>query len=285
MTIRLCLAAFALVGCTSSGEPAQDAGEPRQPRETVSVTVGPSPVGTPSAPVLMPDLVGRPGRAAYGLLGSMRARGALLDVTQGGPVAVRCGLRPGAVARQTPPAGTPLVGRVEVVVRLGALDLGSFRGPCPGRALGAVGGADAAVVRALYEFAVDPAAGADGLFAPGSTWVGIEAGPTSRWLDAEQRGEAGAWEFDVGYAERVGPHSALDLLAASGGWYDAVPGVVPTCGTGRDGRPHALAGVRALSVVVPRDVEDSCGENGWGVRVFVDRRRRIAGVALRLGSP
>ena len=86
--------------------------------------------------------------------------------------------------------------------------------------------------------------------------MGVEAGPPEVWLDADERARPAAWAFDVGYAERVGPHSALDQLAASGGWYELRPGVLPTR-----------------------------GENGWDVTVFLDDDDRIAGVALRHGSP
>lgn len=171
-----------------------------------------------------------------------------------------------------------------VAIRTAAIDLDEFRGPCapPDGDLGPVTGADAVVARQFYRFAADPSLGAP--FAPEDTWVGIEAGPTSVRLGAEERGHLPAWELDAAYAESLGPFSAPDLLARTGGYFELHRGVVGTCPTGDDRAPAELAGLRAITLTAPADTVAACME-WWGVTLFLDAADRIRGVALRQGAP
>ena len=138
------------------------------------------------------------------------------------------------------------------------------------------------MAREFYRFAADPSLGAP--FAGDETWVGIEAGRTSITLDEAERQHLEAWELDTGYAEAVGPFSALDTLAASGGYYEVRRGIAATCPTGNADPPPHLADARAISLTAPADVTSSCME-WWGVTLFLDPQDQIRGVALRLGSP
>lgn len=233
---------------------------------------------TPAGPVV-PDLVGLPSVEAQEALGELS-----LGSSWGPPVTVRCEARPGTVVRQRPAAGTPIGPGTSVAVRTAALDLAAFRGPCPGRieVVGRGGEGDEALARAFYRFAADPSLGAP--FADGEVWVGIGDGPTSTSLAGDRLGDLASWEVGTEYAERAGPFSALDLLAASGGWFELREGVVGTCPARTGEAPAALAGLRALSLSSPADVTSACLE-WWGVTLFLDQQDRIRGVALRLGSP
>ncbi len=174
--------------------------------------------------------------------------------------------------------------RVDVRVRTAALNLDVFRGPCspPDGELGPLRGPDAHLAHEFYRFAADPSL--DAPFAGDETWVGIEAGPTSITLDETERQHLEAWELDAGYAEAVGPFSALDTLAASGGYYELRRGIAATCPEGNADPPAHLADARAISLTAPADVTSSCME-WWGVTLFLDPQDRVRGVALRLGSP
>lgn len=247
----------------------------------------PSPTPTPSrdpgppptlATVLVPDLTGLTARAVV-----RRYDEDELDVASiGRPVPVRCEPRPGVVAAQRPRAGTVVESGTEAHLRLAALDLSSFRGPCPGHELGPVQGADATLARGFYRFAADPTRGAP--FVDGGVWTGIEDGPAGIVVDPERRADLRAWRIDTAYAERRGPFSALDVVAASGGWYELHRGVAGTCGTSPPGAPAALAGLRAVTLTAPADTVSSCLQQ-WAVTLFLDHADRIAGVGLRLGSP
>ena len=114
--------------------------------------------------------------------------------------------------------------------------------------------------------------------------MGIGDGPTSTTVAGDELGELAAWELETEYAERSGPFSALDVLAASGGWYELREGVVGTCPEGAGEAPAELEGLRALSLASPADVTSACLE-WWGVTLFLDAQDRIRGVALRLGAP
>lgn len=104
-------------------------------------------------------------------------------------------------------------------------------------------------------------------------------------LSGSELGELAAWELDeVEYAERSGPFSALDILAASGGYFELRDGVANTCPGGNDRAPSELAGLRAISLTAPEDVTSACLE-WWSVTLFLDSDNEIRGVALRLGSP
>ena len=174
--------------------------------------------------------------------------------------------------------------RADVRVRTAALNLEVFRGPCspPEGDLGPLRGPDARLAREFYRFAADPSLGAP--FSDGGTWVGIEAGRTSISLDEAERQHLEAWEIGAGYAEQSGPFSALDTLAASGGYYELRRGIAATCPMGNDDPPPHLADARAISLSAPADATSACTE-WWGVTLFLDPQDRIQGVALRLGSP
>lgn len=227
----------------------------------------------------MPDLIGLPSAEAGRRLGELE-----LSSSWERPIDVRCGTRPRTVARQRPAPGTPMTPRVDVHVRTAALNLDVFRGPCSPRDgdLGPLRGPDAHLAREFYRFAADPSLGAP--FASDETWVGIEAGRTSIALDEAERQHLEAWELGAGYAEAVGPFSALDTLAASGGYYEVRRGIAATCPTGNADPPPHLADARAISLTAPADVTSSSME-WWGVTLFLDPQDQIRGVALRLGSP
>lgn len=227
----------------------------------------------------MPDLVGLPSAAAGRRLGELE-----LSSSWERPIYVRCGQRPRTVAWQRPAPGTPVTARVDVRVRTAALNLEEFRGPChpPDGDLGPLLGPDARLARDFYRFAADPALGA--AFAKGEVWVGIEDGLASVSLDVVERQSLEAWNLDTGYAEASGPFSVLDVMAASGGYYELRRGIAATCPMGRDAPPPHLAEARAISLTVPADVTSSCME-WWGVTLFLNPQDQIQGVALRLGSP
>jgi hypothetical protein len=267
--IALAVMLLLLPACQSSTE--------ARPTATPSVDVPPR--------VLMPDLVGLPSALAGRRLGSIEASADLgLTSDWGRPVIVRCGVRPETVAHQQPAPGTPLGRRTVVRIRTAALDLEEFRGPCdPADGdRGPVAGPDAALARQFYRFAADPSLGAP--FASGEVWTGIDRGPTGVLLDESERPNVAAWMLAGAYAERTGPFSALDIVAASGGYYELHRGVVPTCGSGRDEAPPVLAGLRAISLTAPSDTTMACLQ-WWGVTLFLDDDDRIRGVALRLGAP
>lgn len=249
---------------------------------TTTPAPDPAPAATTPPPVLMPDLTGLPDQEVARALGRLERQGVDVSGNRGAPVAVRCGVRPGVVVRQRPLPGTPVEGRVEGFLRLSMLDLRTFRGPCPGADLGPVSGADADLARGFYRFATDPTRNAP--FVDGEVWAGIESGPAGAWLDATERTSLSGWRVGTGYAERSGPLSALDLVASSGGRYELHPGVVATCGTDRDGRPATMAGLRAITIAPDPATTGSCMDT-WGVTLFLDGADRIAGVALRVGSP
>ena len=265
-------------GCSSDDPTAQPTPTASSaPRGTTSATPD-EPTSTPTGPVV-PDLVGLPSAEAQELLGELALRS-----TWGPPVTVGCEERPRTVVRQRPAAGTPAGPRTTVQVRTAALDLERFRGPCPARvtSVGEVGQVDEALAEDFYRFAADPTLGAP--FTDGGVWVGIGAGPTSTTVAGDELGELATWELETEYAERSGPFSALDVLAASGGWYELREGVVGTCPEGAGEAPAELEGLRALSLSSPADVTSACLE-WWGVTLFLDAQDRIRGVALRLGSP
>jgi len=116
--------------------------------------------------------------------------------------------------------------------------------------------------------------------------VGIEDGAFAQThLGASERGNLTAWEIGTSYAERSGPFSALDTTAQSGGYYRLRRGVPRTCPeTQSTGAPGELAGLRAISLIAPRDTMSSCMQ-WWAVTLFLDDGDKIRGVALRLGSP
>ncbi|MCY7396498.1 MAG: hypothetical protein LH468_10170 [Nocardioides sp.] len=138
------------------------------------------------------------------------------------------------------------------------------------------------MAREFYRLAANPSLGAP--FTSGDVWVGIEDGLTSTSLGDDEWGDLVAWELDTGYAERSGPFSALDTLAASGGSYELRDGVSGTCPGANGKAPPELDGLRALSLTAPDDVTSACLE-WWGVTLFLDSQDGIRGVALRLGSP
>ncbi|WP_121252104.1 PASTA domain-containing protein [Nocardioides ferulae] len=276
-----------LASCGSSDSDTPSAGEPESSAPTSTPASSPeSPEASPSAdPVLMPDLIGMPQTLAGRALGRIEARHDLgLSSAWGRPVTVRCGTRPETVAFQHPDPGTPLRPGTTVRIRTAALDLARFRGPCEpvDGDLGPVTGPDATLARAFYRFAADPTLGAP--FAPGAVWTGIEDGLAGTNLDEAARTDLSAWQLHTTYAERGGPFSALDVVAASGGYYELTRGVAGTCPAGEGEAPPELAGLRALSLTAPRDVTDSCME-WWGVTLFLDGEDHIRGIALRLGSP
>lgn len=225
----------------------------------------------------MPDLTGT------GMNEAIERTAALgLDLTWDRGVAVRCDAQPGTVVRQDPPPGTPVEPGAEVVLRPAELDVERFRGPCPSRDLGPVRGTDARLAEAFYRFAADPTA--DAPFADGATWVGTEGGVIETRVGPADRHDLAAWRLDGFYAERGGPFNPLDVLAASGAFYEVRRGVAPTCGFGDAGRPTELAGLRALSLTAPENAVAACMD-WWSVTLFLDAADRIRGVALRLGAP
>jgi len=229
-------------------------------------------------PLLMPDLVGLPALEAGELIGELD-----LGSAWGRPVQVRCELRPGVIARQHPRPGTELSRTTTIRVRTTALDLEVFRGPCePAEGdLGPLRGPDADLARDFYRFAAEPAATA--LFAD-EVWVGLEDGLASTTLDRSALTDLAAWKVGRMYAERVGPFSPLDIVAASGGYFGLHRGASPGCGVGGLGRPPELAGLRTITLTSPSDTTMSCMD-WWGVTLVLDAGDRIRGVVLRLGSP
>lgn len=233
--------------------------------------------------MLMPDLVGLPSAVAGRRIGRLEARARLGLTSDWRSVTTRCAARPDTVARQAPAPGAELATDSVVLLRLARLDLATFRGPCEpvDGDLGPVTGGDAALARQFYRFAADPSLGAP--FVNGAVWTGIEAGPTVTRLGDSERADLEAWRLDAAYAEGTGPFSALDIVAASGGYYELHRGVRPGCATGVQA-PPALAGLRALSLTAPSDTTGSCAQ-WWRVTLFLDDADAIAGVALGLGSP
>ena len=280
-----------LASCGSSDSDTLAATEPESsaPTSTPASTplqapASPEPSST-AEPVLMPDLIGMPQALAGRALGRIEAKRDIgLSSAWGRPVTVRCGTRPDTVAVQRPDPGTPLKRGTTVRVRTAALDLERFRGPCEpdDGDLGPVTGPDATLARAFYRFAADPTLGAP--FGAGAVWTGIEDGLAGTNVGEEARTDLSAWQIDTTYAERGGPFSALDIVAASGGYYELNRGVAGTCPVGDGEAPPELADLRALSLTAPRDVTSSCIE-WWGVTLFLDDEDHIRGVALRLGSP
>lgn len=262
--LALVAAVMVTGACGDSGEEAGSRPDP-----------SPMPSTSVSEAALMPDLVG---------LGSAEAGRRLGELGLGstwGTVVVRCEARPGSVVRQAPDAGAAITGETTVRVRTARLDLDEFRGPCDLPELGPVTGPDAVLARQFYRFAADPSLGAP--FVDGPVWTGIEDGLAAIALGGAQRAHLAAWQLDGEYAERSGPFSALDVVAASGGYYEVRRGVVGTCPGGSAKAPAELAGLRAITLTVPEDSIDSC-MSWWAVTLFVDHDR-IRGVALRLGSP
>lgn len=226
----------------------------------------------------MPNLIGLPSAEAGLRLGELE-----LSSSWERPITVSCGTRPKTIAWQRPAPGTPMTPRVDVRVRTAALNLDVFRRPCSPRDgdLGPLRGADAHLAREFYRFAADPSLGVP--FAGDETWVGIEAGRTSITLDEAERQHLEAWELGADYAEAGGPFSALDTLAASGGYYELRRGIAATCPNGNADPPPHLTDARAISLAAPADVTSACME-WWRVTLFLNPQDQIRGVALRLGS-
>lgn len=244
------------------------------------VVRGASPTSTTTAPPVagaerVPDLVGLDAAEAGRRLGEL-GLGSTWDT-----VVVRCEARPGSVVRQAPVAGAAITDATTVRVRTARLDLDEFRGPCDLPELGPVSGPDAELARQFYRFAADPSLGAP--FVDGRVWTGIADGLAATTVSAARRADLAAWQLDTEYAERGGPFSALDVVAASGGYYEVHRGIVGTCPGGDATAPAELAGLRAITLTVPEGSIDSC-MSWWGVTLFVDHGR-IGGVALRIGSP
>ena len=266
-------------GCSSDDPTREPAPTPSSPATQASPATPAGPTTSAPAAAVVPDLLGLPSAEAQELLGELA-----LGSTWGPPVTAGCEERPRTVVRQRPAPGTPISARTTVQVRTAALDLEQFRGPCPARgsSVGEVSQVDEALAEDFYRFAADPSLGAP--FTDGGVWVGIGDGPTSTTVAGDELGELAAWELETEYAERSGPFSALDVLAASGGWYELREGVVGTCPEGAGEAPAELEGLRALSLASPADVTSACLE-WWGVTLFLDAQDRIRGVALRLGAP
>jgi hypothetical protein len=226
----------------------------------------------------MPDLVGMPSTRAGETIADLG-----LSSEWGRPVVMGCEARPGTIARQHPHPGTPLTAPTVVRVRTAELNLDRFRGPCAASVIAAksVSRADRELSRAFYRFAADPSLGAS--FAS-EVWVGIEEGPLSTTLTGATIAELSAWRVGSGYAERIGPFSALDILAHSGGRFELRTGISGTCPARNGAAPPEMTEFRAISLTAPDDVTGACSE-WWGITLFVDTRGLIRGVSLRLGSP
>ncbi|HEX6150207.1 PASTA domain-containing protein [Nocardioides sp.] len=234
-------------------------------------------------PVTMPDLIGLTSSVAGRRIGQLdgSTRLGLSPSWSGAPV--RCDVRPGTVVHQRPPAGTRLRRRQVIRVQTAYLDIGVFRGPCSPTAgdLGPLRGTDATLARRFYRFAADPTLGAP--FAPEPVWHGIGSGSVATWVSVAQRADLSAWRLDTLYAERSGPFSALDVLAASGGYYQLHRGTSAGCSGDADD-PPAMAGFRSITLSSPRDTTDACLD-WWSVTLYLDEDDLIRGVALRLGAP
>lgn len=270
------LAALALLASCASAPSEPSTGAPPSSPTTVATT---SPSAAPMPE--MPDLVGLPAPAAGRRLGELEARTRIgLSSAWGRPVTVRCEARPGSVVRQHPAPGTPLGRRPRVRVRTAALDLARFRGPCsPVDGVRGIRGVEAEIAEQFYRFAADPDLGAP--FVDGPVRVRLGTGPGAV-VGEDVRTALTAWELSGPYAERSGPLSPLDVVAASGGYYEVRRGVVAECFTGAAQEPTAPA--RAISLVARADAVDSC-MNWWGVTLHLDAEDRISEVVLRLGSP
>ena len=271
--------ALAAVGCGSADSTVRHATPTKSPPPPP-----PSSITKEPAPVLMPDLIGLPSRVASQRIGRLEMRNRLgIGSHWQEPIPVGCGLRPDTVMRQRPRGGAPLERGTEIQIRTAALNLDRFRGPCePADGdLGPVTGADAALAREFYRFAADPSLG--GPFAAVDIWVGIEDWPNALSLDPTDLTDLSAWEMHTAYAERSWPLSALDPVAASGGYYEVHEGVRAWCFTSRD-TPEAMAGTRAITLTAPSDTVSACME-WWGVTLFLDEDNLIHGVSLRFGSP
>ncbi len=269
--VGLALGAVLLAGCSASTSPMARRSVAQPPR-------GPG-------PVVMPDLRGLSAGTAATRIGQLDPGGrlALSSSWTGSPVR-DCASRPRTVLRQRPAPGTLLRRDAVLHVEVAWLDLDRFRGPC--RPKGGPRGRDAVIARTFYRFAADPDLGAP--FAPGPVWTGLESGPTHTWVRPDHLPDLASWRVGEGYAERMGPFSALDVLAASGGYFEVHRGVLATCGFdgGVDVAPPALQGqadLRAVTLTASRDTVLACMD-WWGVTLFVGPDG-IRGVALRLGAP
>jgi len=273
-----------LIACQGSEEtPDPNTTEPA-PSATASATASPTASVTEPA-VLMPDLVGLTSTEAMRQLGDLQSDdGVVLSLSWDRPVPVRCGMRPGTVARQRPAPGTVLESGAEVHIRTAALDLARFRGPChpPDGNQGPVTGRDAELAVGFYRFAADPSLGAP--FTDGPVWVGLEDGLASVDLQGPALADLSAWRIGTAYAERAGPFSALDILAGSGGYYALHEGIASDCSAAGGTAPSELADLRAISFTAPSDTTGACMEF-WAVTLFLDEHDQIRGVALWLGSP
>ena len=271
------LALLLLGGCA---EPASSEASPA-PDPASSPASGSTPEAAPAP--RMPDLIGLPEMEVLPLLGGIRDT---IRDEGWSSVTVRCEARPGTVVHQKPAPGTPLERPVAVEIRTAAIDLREFRGPCEPKDgdRGPLRGADAALARQFYRFAADPSLGAP--FADGEVWAGIEDGAFAQTqLGAPELADLAAWRIGTSYAERSGPFSALDTTAQSGGYYRLRRGVPKTCpSTLNTGAPAELAGLRAISLIAPRDTMSSCMQ-WWAVTLVLDDADKIRGVGLRLGSP
>lgn len=285
--MRRILAAVVLAslvsGCASELRPTSEV--VREPSSAAtSATMGSSESASGPAGLTMPDLRGLLLVDALEELEGVRTRtDNFLRLQLGRAVPVGCEQRPRTVARQVPPPGTPIGSGTSVRIRTAQLDLESSRGPCDpaDRDLGTVDGADADLAWQFYRFAADPTLGAP--FGE-RVWVGIEDSSTGAWLSGPELMELDAWQIGTAYAEAVGPFSALDHLASSGGYFQINSGITPTCPDGNRDAPAGLSGMRALSLTSPAESFASCMD-WWGVTLSLDGADRIHGVTLRKGSP
>lgn len=271
------IAALLLVGCQAQNGGGTQPDPPRDPRPASS--------SEGHDVVRMPNLVGLPSAEAGRRIGELEASHKLgISSSWRSEVITQCGVRPSSVTRQRPAPGSALRRRTVVHVRAAALNLDRFRGPCEpvDGDLGPVAGRDARLARQFYRFAADPALGAP--FVDDEVWVGIEDGMVATSLDVGERPHLDAWELETGYAEAIGPFSALDVVAASGGYYEVHRGVARTCPSGDDDAPPGFAELRPISLTAPADTTSSCSQ-WWAVTLFLTHENKIRGVALGLGSP
>ena len=277
-----------LLCCSACGEDlgARDASS-SEPPSVLPSTPSEAETSTPAQmadPVLMPDLVGLPDAVAGGRIGELEGQAELgLWSHWRDKLVTDCASRPRTVIAQEPSVGTPLRRRTEIQVWSARLDLERFRGPCrpEGGELGPVVGADADLAREFYTFAADPSRGNP--FVAGEVWNGVEAGPIAETLEAVERPNLAAWQLEGAYGDWVGPFSALDVVAGSGGYYELHRGIVPSCPGGYDKAPPELVGLRAVTITVPSDTVTACLE-WWGVTLYLSDGL-VRGVSLRLGSP